>query len=158
MRTVFTIVAIVLGVIVLGAGIASVVLGHSNASTVANQLKSQQVSLRVFNTDAPATAVVSNAAEARQAADKINEDLKSIAPSYAALLGGKHFDPTDPKQLSYAQGINLTNSLNLAALAFGLTTVLTFNGIIFIVIGLALIAIAVAVWLWHRRERVKAEA
>jgi len=55
--------------------------------------------------------------------------------------------------LTYAQGINLQNSLNLAALAFGLTTVLTFNGILFIVIGLALIVVSLAVWLYHHRRQ-----
>lgn len=151
-KTIFTVCAIVLGVVVLAAGIASVVLGHNNAATVANQLKSQEVSLRIVNANAPANAVISNESQARTAANKIASDLKQIAPSYSALLGGKHYDATSAKQLTYAQGINLENSLNLAALAFGVTTVLTFDGAIFIVIGIALIVVALTMWWWHRSK------
>jgi len=149
MRTVVTIVAIVLGVAVLGCGIASIVLSHTNATDLADRLKQEKVSLRVFDETAPEDAIITNAAQARAAADILNEHRKGISPTYSELLGGKRFDATNPKQLTYMAGMTLEGQLNVAALAFGLTTVLLFNGIVMILIGIALIVVSVAVWLYH---------
>jgi hypothetical protein len=155
MRKIVTISAVVLGVIVLAAGIASLVLGHTSASSVSNRLKQEKVSLRIFDTNAPADAIIASASDAQKASDTLTEHRRKIAPTYADLLGGKQFDPTNPKDLTYAQAMNLGNSLDVAVLAFGLTTVLTFNGVVFIVIGIALIVTSLAVWLYHMR-RVRA--
>jgi flagellar basal body-associated protein FliL len=155
LRTILTVTAIVLGVVVLGCGIAAVVLAHTNAVDLTDRLKQESVSLRVFDENAPEDAVISNSAQARTAADTLNEHRKGIAPTYSDLLGGKRFDPTDPKQLTYMAGMTLEGQLNTAALAFGLTTVLTFNGIVMIVIGIALIVTATAIWAYHMHHTKK---
>lgn len=156
MRTVLTIAIMVLAVVVIVAGAVSVGLGQSTEATVTDHLKDQKVSLRIFDENAPEDALITNAAEARKAADTLAEHLKGISPSYSELLGGKRFDPTNPQQISYVTGLNLEGQMNLAALAFGLTTVLTFFGAVLIVIGIVLLIIGVDIFYYHVRPAKKA--
>jgi len=158
MRTGLTIAIIVLAVVVIVAGAVSIGLGHTNATDVADRLKQEKVSLQVFDETAPADAVVTNAVQAREAADILNEHRKGIAPTYSDLLGGKRFDPTNPKQLTYMAGMQLEGQMNLAALAFGLTTVLTFFGAVLIVIGVVLLIIGVDIFYYHVRPAKKRAA
>jgi hypothetical protein len=159
MRTALTIGIMVLAVAVIACGAVSIVLGVSNSQSISDQLKDQRVSLRVFDENAPADALITDASSARLAADTIGEHLKKIAPSYSDLLGGKRFDPTNPTQLTYVTGMNLQGQMNLAALAFGLTTVLTFFGAVLIVVGVVLLLIGVDIYFFHiRPKRPAAEA
>lgn len=153
MRTVLTIGIIVLAVVVIACGAVSIGLGTTNSKTVSDQLKEQKVSLRVFDENAPADALITNASQARLAADTLAEHLKKISPSYSDLLGGKRFDPTNPTQLTYVTGMNLQGQMNLAALAFGLTTVLTFFGVVLLVIGVVLLIIGVDIYFYHIRPK-----
>jgi hypothetical protein len=155
MRRILTIGIIVLAVVVIVSGAVSIGIGHTNATDVADRLKQEKVSLRVFDENAPQDALVTNAAEARKAADILNEHRKGIAPTYSDLLGGKRFDPTNPQQLTYVVGMTLESQMNMAALAFGLTTVLTFFGVVLIVIGVVLLLIGVDIYLYHIRPAKK---
>ncbi len=156
MRKVMTISIIVLAVVVIVCGVVSVVLGQTTASAVTDHLKKENVSLQVFDTNAPAGAVVTNAAEAQQAADTLNEHRKKIAPTYSELLGGKRFDPTNPTQLTYEMGMTFEGQMNMAVLAFGLTTVLTFFGAVLIVIGVVLLIVGIDIFFYHIRPAKKA--
>jgi hypothetical protein len=158
MRTALTIAVIVLAVVVIVAGAVSIGLGQSTQATVTDHLKDQKVSLRIFDENAPADALITNAAQARKAADTLSEHLKGIAPSYSDLLGGKRFDPTNPTQLTYVTGMNLEGQMNLAALAFGMTTVLTFFGAVLLVIGIVLLIIGVDIFYYHVRPAKKKAA
>jgi hypothetical protein len=151
MRKVLTWGIIVLAVVVIVCGAVSIAIGHTNATDVADRLKQEKVSLRIFDENAPEDAVVTNAAEARAAADILNEHRKGIAPTYSELLGGKRFDPTNPTQLTYVVGMTLEGQMNMAALAFGLTTVLTFFGAVLIVIGVVLLIVGLDIYLYHIR-------
>ncbi len=151
MRRILTWAVMVLAVVVIVCGGLAIYLGQSNANAVSDHLKSQKISLRIFDENAPADAVVTNAAQARAAADTISGHLQKIAPSYSDLLGGKKFDPTNPTQLTYVTGLNLEGQFNLAALAFGLTTVLTFFGAVLIAIGVVLLIIGLDIYLYHVR-------
>ena len=153
MKKIFVIIAIVLAIVVIGSGIAGIVIGQAKAHNLSDRLKTEAVSLQVFDTTAPASAVVTNAAQAQLAADTLDKHRKSIAPTYAALLNGQKFDPTNPKELTYAQAMNLEDSMNLAVLGFGVTTVLTLIGVLMIVLGVALLAISMAVWMYPKRDR-----
>ena len=153
MKRIFVIVAIVLAVVVIGSGIAGIAIGQAKAHNLSSRLKTEAVSLKTFDTNAPASAVITNAAQAQLAADTLDKHRKAIAPSYAALLNGQKFDPTNPKELTYAQAMNLEDSMNLAVLGFGVTTVLTLIGVLMIVLGVALIAISMAVWMYPKRNR-----
>jgi hypothetical protein len=158
MRTALTIGIIVLAVIVIAAGAVSIGLGAYESGSVSDHLKSQKISLRIFDENAPSDAVVTNAAQARQAADTIAGHLQKIAPTYSDLLGGKKFDPTNPTQLTYVTGLNLEGQMNLAALAFGLTTALTFFGVVLIVIGIVLLLIGIDIYFYHIRPKRTATA
>jgi hypothetical protein len=153
MRSVLTFAIIVLAVAVIACGAISIGLGVTNSKSVSDHLKNQKVSLRVFDENAPADALITNASQARVAADTIAEHLTKISPSYSDLLGGKRFDPTNPTQLTYVTGMNLQGQMNLAALAFGLTTVLTFFGVVLIVIGIVLLIVGVDIYFFHIRPK-----
>ena len=153
MKRIFIIVAIVLGVVVIGSGIAGIAIGQAKAHNLSDRLKTENVSLRVFDTNAPASAIVTTAAQAQLAADTLDKHRKAIAPSYSALLNGQKFDPSNLKELTYAQAMNLEDSMNLAVLGFGVTTVLTLIGVLAIIIGIALIAVSMAVWILPKRNR-----
>ena len=153
MKRIFMIVAIILGIAVIGTGIAGIIIGQSKANNLSSRLATESVSLRTFDENAPADVVITTSAQAQLAADTLDKHRKSIAPSYSALLNGARFDPTNPKQLTYAQAMNLEDSMNLAVLGFGLTTVLTLAGVLAIVIGVALVLIALTVWMWPMRDK-----
>jgi hypothetical protein len=142
-----TIAIIALAVVVIVCGVVSVVMGQTTASNVTDRLKKENVSLQVFNTDAPAGAIVTNAAEAQKAADTLNEHRKKIAPTYSDLLGGK--------LLTYVVGMTLEGQMNMAVMAFGLTTVLTFFGAVLIVIGVVLLIVGIDIFLYHVRPAKK---
>jgi Flp pilus assembly protein TadB len=155
MKKIFIIVALVLAVVVIASGIAGIAVGQAKSHNLSNRLKTEAVSLRTFDTNAPADAIVTNAAQAQLAADTLDKHRKLIAPTYAALLNGQKFDPTNPKDLTYAQAMNLEDSMNLAVLGFGVTTVLTLIGVLMIVLGVALVAISMAVWVRPKRDGAK---
>ena len=159
MKRVIAIVALILGIAVLAGGIVSIAIGRSNASDVTSKLKAEKISLAVFDNSAPTSVIISNAAEARQAVNTLIQHRMAIAPTYSDLLQGKHFDPTNPTQLTYAQAMNLQNSMTTAVLAYGLTTTLTFNGVMLIVAGVAIAVLAFAFW-WccARRKEDKVPA
>jgi hypothetical protein len=152
MKKVLVIAILVLGVAVLAGGITSIAIGRANAADVTDNLKNEKISLAVFEENAPQDAVISNATEARLAVDTLIKHRQSIAPTYSDLLAGEHFDPTNPTQLTYAQAMNLQNSMTTAVLAYGLTTILTVIGALLLVIGLALIVIGVVFWWPEKRS------
>ncbi|GAI28689.1 unnamed protein product [marine sediment metagenome] len=43
--------------------------------------------------------------------DLVREHRRGIAPTYGDLLGGERFNPSDPKQLTYAQAKESTVTL-----------------------------------------------
>jgi hypothetical protein len=69
-----------------------------------------------------------------------------MAPTYQDLLAGGRFDPTNPKELIYAQAMNLENYLYLAVTAFGLTQVVMGSGAYMIVVGLAVFLVGLALY------------
>jgi hypothetical protein len=92
-------------------------------------------------TGSKANEVIDSQETAQIAGDTVRAHRHAIAPSYTALLGSNRFDPTNPKDLTYAQAQNLENYLYLAVLSFGVTTVATAAGGFMIVVALALVAI-----------------
>ncbi len=82
--------------------------------------------------------LVDSAAEAQKAADTIREHRHNNYGTYNEVLGGKQFNPEDPKQVTYMQALNLENYLYLAVMGFGLTTVVLGAGVFMIIVGIAL--------------------
>jgi len=89
---------------------------------------------------------VTDATSAQKVADKIAADRRAIAPTYQDILAGGRFDPTNPKQLSYAQAMNLENYLYMAVMAFGLVQVVMGSGAYMVVVGLAVFLTGLALY------------
>jgi len=125
---------IILAVIVAIMGIIFLQQGFSKQSLLTNALKQENIT---FEIDGKQT-VIDNAEKAQKAGDTVREHRHGIAPTYGDLLGGKNFDPTNPKQLTYAQALNLENYLYLAVASFGLVTVVLASGGFMLLTGIAL--------------------
>ena len=132
-----------LAILVLLLGVVAVILGAvfiGQGVTKDNQLKEvmrvEHVTLGIESE--LEGEVIDSLPEAQKAGDTIREHRRGIAPTYSELLGEGRYDPTDPKQLTYAQAMNLENYLYLAVVAFGLTQSVTASGAFMVVTGIAL--------------------
>ncbi len=134
-------VVIILGVVALAMGIVFVQQGFAREAWLVEAMTEEQIAMP----DGSGT-IVNNAQLAETAGDLVREHRHSIAPTYGDLLGGEHFNPTDPTQLTYAQAMNIENYLYLAVASFGVFTVVKATGAFMIVMGLALGATGYAVW------------
>ena len=128
-----------LGIIVILCGLVSLVMGavfiqqgFAKESFLVNVMAQEQITVEGVD------GVVDNAREAHIAGDTVREHRHGIAPTYGDLLGGERFNPSELRQLSYAQALNLENYLYLAVASFGLFTVVKVTGVFMIVMGLAL--------------------
>jgi hypothetical protein len=128
-----------LGLVGLVFGIIFVVEGLLKNDIIEDRMKVEKVTLALDPNQPTVLTQIDNAAEAQKAADKIAADRRSIAPSYQELLnqGTGRFDPTNPKDISYAQAMNLENYLYMAVTVFGLIDVTLAAGVFMVVTGLA---------------------
>jgi len=138
-RTKYLAMAVLLlgiGVIVVGA--VFIGLAMQKNSFITNSLREQKITLGLSKDQLAQGQLVDNAAAAQVASNTLNEHLKSIAPTYGDLMvasGGK-YDPTNAKDLTYTQGLNMENSLNIAVLGFGVIQETIGVGVALIVLGL----------------------
>lgn len=124
------------GVMVVGAVFIGLAIQKNNFIT--KSLRDQQITLGLTKDQIAKGMLVDNAAAAQVASDTLATHLKSIAPTYGALMtasGGK-YDPTNPQDLTYTQGLNMENSMNIAILGFGVIQETIGVGIALIVLGL----------------------
>ncbi len=126
------IIVIVFAVISLAMGIAFVQQGFAKEAYMVEVMKQEQIEVSGVE------GIIDTAEEAQIAGDTVREHRHGIAPTYGDLLGGDHFNPTEPKQLTYAQALNLENYLYLAVASFGIFTVVKATGAFMVVVGLAL--------------------
>lgn len=125
---------IALSLISIIMGIVFLQQGFSKQSWMVGTMKEEQITFEIDGTE----TVIDNARKAQIAGDTVREHRHGIAPTYGDLLGGERFNPEDPRQLTYAQALNLENYLYLAVATFGLITVVLASGASMIVTGLAL--------------------
>jgi hypothetical protein len=125
---------IALSLVSLIMGIVFLQQGFSKQSWIVDTMKEEKITFEIDGTE----TVIDNARKAQIAGDTVREHRHSIAPTYGDLLGGAQFNPEDPRQLTYAQALNLENYLYLAVATFGLITVVLASGASMIVTGLAL--------------------
>ncbi len=137
-----------LSIIIAFLGVIGVVLGGvfvfegvAKNKLIVDRMKVENITLSVPSGSGNTSVLtyVNDSSAAQKAADLIATHRRAIAPSYQALLGGKQFDATNPKQLTYAQAMNLENYLYLAVTAFGLIQVTMAAGAFMTVTGLALV-------------------
>jgi hypothetical protein len=128
------IAVIILAAIVAIMGIVFLQQGFSKQSWLTYAMEQENITFEINGKQ----TVIDSADKAQKAGDTVREHRHSIAPTYGDLLGGHNFDPTDPKQLTYAQALNLENYLYLAVASFGLVTVVLASGGFMLLTGIAL--------------------
>lgn len=147
-----------LAIIIMVLGVIGVVLGGvflwqgvAKNNLITDRMKIEKVSLALDPNNPKQLTPITDSASAQAAADKIAADRRAISPTYQDLLAGGRFDPTNAKQLSYAQAMNLENYLYLAVTAFGLTQVVMGTGAYMIIVGLAVFLIGLMFYSFTRR-------
>jgi acyl CoA:acetate/3-ketoacid CoA transferase beta subunit len=137
------IIVLLIGVVGLGIGGAFVGIGWAKNNQVSTYLKAEKVTLGLSAADIAKGDVVDSLSAAENAATFLTKDRQTIAPTYNDLLGGKKFDPTNLTELSYAQAMNLQNSIYSAVLAFGLAESIMADGAFMIAVGISFIIIGI---------------
>jgi hypothetical protein len=140
------ILILVIGVVGIAVGGIFVGMGFAKNKLIVDRMNIEKVTLAVDPNNPTVTTQINNSADAQAAADTIAKHRRSIAPTYQDLLGGKQFDPTNPKQLTYVQAMNLENYLYTAVTAFGLIDVALASGAFMIITGLALLFAGLALY------------
>jgi hypothetical protein len=153
MNTIKTIgiVVLLLGLVGLGVGGAFVGMGFAKNNQIATSLRAEKVTLGISAEDVTKGQVVDTLSEAQKAAETLTGHRKNIAPSYNELLAGGKFDPSDLKQLSYAQAMNLQTNMYTAVVAFGLAQSIIANGTYMIATGLALVGTGLAIFKLNKK-------
>ena len=149
---------LILGVVSMVAGAVFIGLAVDKHQFLKEALDVEQITLGINDSQLAKGEVVDTMNETQVAGDIVRSHRHDIAPTYGALLGGERYDPTNPQQLSYAQALNLENSLYLATNSFGVSYLTMGVGATLIVIGLALIAVAMVLFAWTKRVYGEAAA
>jgi len=130
----------VLGIVSVTIGAAFIGLAVQKNTYVTNELRQQNVTVGLTKEQISDGQIVDNIQKAQIAAETIAKHLQNIAPTYNDLMAlnpsGK-YDPANPNDLKYTQGLNMENSFNIAVLSFGVIQETMATGIALIVIGIA---------------------
>jgi len=132
------ILVLILGVVGMVVGSVFIAQAIEKDNWMREAMRVEQVTFSLSDEQIAAGQVIDSLEEAQIAGDTIREHRRNIAPTYEDLLGGGRYDPTNPKQLSYAQALNMENYLYLAVLGFGVTTVIIGTGVFMVITGFAL--------------------
>lgn len=127
---------ILLGIVSLVIGIAFIQQSFSVKSLIAEGLRAENVVLGLPEEDEEGYVegnVVDSAAEAQAAQDVLEGHMRGDeGTTYGDTERGS------PERATYLDGTTLRNSLNLAIIAFGVTTIALITGIFMIITGIAL--------------------
>lgn len=142
---------LVFGLVNVVLGITFISIGVAKQQYLSSTMKEEQITLGIPDSQIPTGEVIDTMGESQVAGDIVRGHRHQIAPTYGDLLGGEKFNPNDPKQLTYAQAMNIENYLYLATASFGITYLSVGAGAGLLLAGLALMAVAVVVFVWARR-------
>jgi hypothetical protein len=134
-------VVIIIGVVALAMGIVFIQQGFAQESWLVEAMQTEQIAMP----DGSGT-IVDSSDLAEKAGDLVREHRHGISPTYGELLGGEHFDPTNPTQITYLQAMNIENYLYLAVTAFGVFLVVKAAGAFMILMGIGLGVVGFALW------------
>ena len=126
------IIVIIFAVISMVMGVVFVQQGYAKEIFLVEAMAQEQITIDGVE------GIIDTAEKAQLAGDTVREHRHGIAPTYGDLLEGGRFNPADPKQLTYAQALNLENYLYLAVASFGVFTVVKAIGAFMILMSLAL--------------------
>jgi hypothetical protein len=130
----------IIGLVATLIGLVFIYQGITKNNLLVTAMRAEKITLGIPSDKLSAGELIDSAKEAEIAGDTVREHRHTISPTYGDLLKGGKYDPTDVKQLTYAQALNLENYLYLAVLGFGLVQVVTAIGIFMILVGTALCA------------------
>ncbi len=137
------IIVLLLGILGVVIGGAFIYQGISKNNMVITAMRSENVTYGLPEEEIAKGNMIDTAAEAQQVVDTVEGHRHAIAPTYIDLLaasGGK-YDPTNPKDLTYTQALNLENYLYMGVLALGVTQIVLGSGVFMVVTGVALIVV-----------------
>jgi hypothetical protein len=130
-------IMLILGAVGVVMGVVFIYQGVTKGNLLKEAMRVEKITLD-FVPGIPKGEIIDNAQKAMLAGDTIREHRRQIAPTYESLLGGKKFNPANPKELVYAQALNMENYLYLAVVGFGLTQVAMACGVFMIIMGIAI--------------------
>jgi hypothetical protein len=134
-----SILILIFGAVALVMGITFIYEGVSKDIYLTDVMKQENVKLSALGvTGDKANDIIDNAETAQIAGDTVRGHRHAIAPTYTDLLAGGKFDPTNPKDETYAQALNLENYLYVGVLSFGVTDIAMASGGFMLVMALAL--------------------
>lgn len=146
MNKFLTVLVLLIAIASLAVGSVFVFMGFSRQNEVKANLEAEKVSYNLTDDKAASPKPVETMAELEKLASTLKMHRDSMAPSYSELTAKNpdhKFDPTNPLNLSYAQGMNLENSVLIAVLSFGMTWMMIGVGAFMIIVGLALLFISI---------------
>jgi hypothetical protein len=152
MNRLLSLIVIILGIFSLGLGIFFVYQGVSKSNYLITNIQAENITLGLTPEQIAAGNVDRSADQLQAASNKIRSDRHNIAGTYDQLLKGGRFDPTNPLELTWAQGLNMENSLNLAILAFGVTQITEGVGAFMVLVAIALWATGIVLWRLSARK------
>lgn len=126
------VVVLFLGVASLAIGVVFVEQGVAAKRMIVEGLDAEKVTLGIDENAASHGDVVDTAEEAQVAQNTLEEHLRDRYGTYGDTERGS------PERATYLDGTTLRNSLNLAVMGFGVSTVVTITGIFMIITGIAL--------------------
>jgi hypothetical protein len=147
MKKTLSILVIILAVISMIVGSVFAYMGFTKQNDVKAGLAVEKVAYNFTDDKTAAPTPVESMTDLENMAKTLKSHRDKIAPSYGELTGrneSKKFDPTNPGNLSYAQGMNLENSLHIALLSFGMTWMMIGVGAFMWLVGIALLLIGMA--------------
>lgn len=126
------IMVLLLGVASLAMGITLIFQGASVRAMITEGLRAEKVTLGIEEALITPGDVIDTAQEAQVAQDILEEHLRDGYGTYGDTERGS------PERATYLDGTTLRNSLNLAIMGFGVTTIVTVIGIFMLIVGIAL--------------------
>jgi hypothetical protein len=135
------IIVLLLGIVGLGVGGAFVGVGFAKNSQISTYLRAEKVTLGLSAANVANGKVVDSLTTAQNAAQMLTTHRQ-----YNDLLGGKPYDPTNVKEATYAQAMNLQTNIYTAVLAFGLAQSIMANGAFMLATGIGLIVVGLVLY------------
>ncbi len=145
MNRALTVLVLLMAIASLVVGGIFIFMGFAKQGEVKAGLAVEKVAYNFTEDKTAKPTPVENMTDLENMAKTLKSHRDKIAPSYGELTARnetKKFDPTNPSNLSYAQGMNLENSVRIALLSFGLTWVMIGAGAFMVMMGFALLFIS----------------
>ena len=145
-------IVLLLGIVGLGVGGAFLGIGFAKNNQITTYLRAEKVTLGLSAADIAKGRVVDSLSTAQNAAQMLTKHRQSIAPTYNDLLGGQPYDPTNVKEATYAQAMNLQTNIYTAVLAFGLAESIMANGAFMLATGAALVVVSLTLFKLAKKQ------